>query len=191
MAKSVIKRDYKTPNAVAAGLITFSSIDDEADKVVFNVAELVGGKDAYEALTPYGRWSLMRDANNTLGDTFAGDPDSFKVASQARYDKFLAGELGRVAGGGGGKSMNDNILALMRVTGKTEDDCREKWLSLSEENDAAGNPVTEEAENQSELDDWKNHPKMKAARTEIRDERAKAKGKLLKKAATEADDLDF
>ncbi len=189
MAKSVIKRVYNTPDAISTGVVTFHEVDNESNEIKFDIAGLIGGSDAYEALTPYGKWSLMRDANNTLGDTFAGDPASFKAASQSRYDKFVAGELGRGTGAGGAKAMNDNILAMVKVTGKDEEACREKWLSLSEENDSAGNPVSEDT--QSEQDEWKNHPSMVLARKEIRDERAKAKTKDLRAKAKDAPALSF
>lgn len=191
MAKSVIKRLYNTVEALAAGILTFHKVEDVDNSIEFDIAELVGGAEVYAALTPYGRWSLMRDANNTLGDTFAGDPDGkvFKETSQARYDKFVSGELGRGTGTGGAKAMNDNILAMVKVTGKDEEACREKWLSLSEENDSAGNPVSDET--QSEQDEWKNHPSMVLARKEIRDERAKEKTKKLRADAKDAPVLSF
>lgn len=193
MAKRLINRDYHSDAALESGVITFANVEDETDSIKFDVAGLIGGKDVWDKLSIYGKWSVLRDANNTLGDSFSADAGTFKLTSQARYDKFASGELGRGGGAGVSVGMNDNVLAMMKVTGRNEDECLEKWHSLSTEMNSAGEIKTEEnAEKwQSEQDEWKNHDSMKAARQKLRMDRARAKQKALDVKASSAPALEF
>ncbi len=194
MAKRLINRDYHSDVAMVAGILTFTNVEDEKDSIQFDVAALIGGPDVWEKLSSYGKWSVMRDANNSLGDSFSADAGAFKETSKFKYDRFAIGEMGRVGSGTGGTvGMNDNVLALMKVTGRGEEECLEKWHGLSTELNANGETKTEENADtwQSEQDDWKNHDSMKAARHDLRTERAKVKQKALKAKATAAPALEF
>ncbi len=194
MAKRLINRDYHGDTAMESGVITFTNVDDSGDVIKHDIAALIGGGDVWNSLSPYGKWSVMRDANNSLGDSFSADAGTFKETSKIKYDRFAIGEMGRVGGGTGGTvGMNDNVLALMKVTGRGEEECLEKWHGLSADLNASGEAKTEENADswQSEQDDWKNHDSMKAARHDLRTERAKAKQKALKAKAASAPALEF
>ena len=179
MAERKVNRDYNSPEALANGIITFSSVADEDVKVEHDIRALCGfTKKDWAELPEYVRWSLHRDANNSLGDTFAGDPENFIDLSTSRYNKFAAGELGRGSGDGTSASMNDDIRALMVVGGFDEDVAREKIEALG---DKKGDAYKKFA----------NHPHIKKAKSDLREERAAKKRAALAAEAEQAEALDI
>ena len=166
MASKLILRDYNSSEALASGVVTYSSVADPSDMIAHDIRELCGlSKKAWAELNDYTRWSLMRDANNTLGDSFASDAGMFKESSTAKFVKFVAGIFTKGGGGGSASAgMNDYIRALMRVAGLDEDGARQYIAELETE--------VKQENGFTEYEDFKRHQQIKDARKAISFERA-------------------
>lgn len=163
MAKKVIERDSSNTEA---GVVSFTVIDS-GQKLECDARVVFG--NVYDKFTDVGKRLVLHAINAKVGDAAAApDSDRFE-AMKSTWDNLVNGTWA-VRGEGGAGRVTLLEEAAVRATGKTLEAVRNYIAGLSEDDKKALN----------------NHEQIKAAKADIKAEKAAAAKKAASKAAKDA-----